>query len=139
PGIVSMIENKLIRHVSIEAMFSEVDRSDGRFIARGIEFLGFDLVKTPGHPNTSLSLEESLNSLFFNPFSNMEAFKKAMEQISKKASILKEDVSLLEALLECVEEDQKEACKTEISKLSERLSTQTTTKADKTYSQEDVE
>jgi hypothetical protein len=137
PGVVSMIENDLIKSVSIEARFERVDRENDKFTPRGIEFLAVDLVKNPGHAKSSIkTIQEAYDSQFINHFSNMETFQKALEAISKKNVILQEDVNLLETLLTTVEESERGDFATQIEGLKNKV---TALEAGEGFTQEQVD
>lgn len=111
-GIVEMIKEGLIQNVSIEAMFESLEKKGNKYIAKGIEFLGLDLVKTPGVAGASVSLAESFESLIqnnlFNNTTQMNVFKKFMTSLEKREYVSKEDKNLLNSMFESLDDEQKE-------------------------------
>ena len=110
-GIVKMIREGLIQSVSIEAIFKKIVREKDKFIAKGIEFVGLDLVKTPGVANATVALAESFESIVKNNLShnktNMNLVLQLAENLLSRKKITEEDVKNLRAMYESLPEDDK--------------------------------
>ncbi|MHA1880409.1 MAG: hypothetical protein ACTSYG_08430 [Candidatus Heimdallarchaeota archaeon] len=62
PGIVEMIQNGLIKFVSIEAIAGQMVQEGNNVLVKDLDFTGLGLVKTPGFESATMAIAEALEN-----------------------------------------------------------------------------
>jgi hypothetical protein len=61
PGMVEMARSGLLKHVSVEVIPREMKKEGNEVVARGLDFVGFGIVKTPGIADATFAIAEAFN------------------------------------------------------------------------------
>jgi predicted nucleotidyltransferase len=98
PGIVELARSGLLKHVSVEVIPREMKREGNEVVARGLDFTGFGIVKTPGIVDASFAIAEAFNGII--EVKNMVEEVKPVVQVDieplkKEIESLKEEVKAL--------------------------------------------
>ena len=104
PGIVELARSGLLKHVSVEVIPREMKREGNEVVARGLDFTGFGIVKTPGIVDASFAIAEAFNGItdktevknmveetkVVEPKVDIEPLKKEIEALKEEVKALKE-------------------------------------------------
>lgn len=118
PGIVDMARAGLLKHVSVEAIVKEMKREGDKTVARGLDFTGFGIVKTPGITDATFAIAEA-----FKEIDNKEV-KDMVEETKSAVVEQKVDIEPLKKEIEALKEQfkaQNEPLRGEIDSLKEEL------------------